>query len=356
MEMAFWETGFGQRFDQDWIEKGDEALRDGNHVEAAACFGKAVETDPFNARAYTRLSSVYRAQGKTDDCLNSLMKALELDPGDRETVLECVSVFGALGKENFAKEVLGAYLKKYPQDAEMRSRLDTLSQPSGQGGGTSGAAEFFNRHGEIQFGRGSIAHATACFEMAIEEDPLMGEAYNNLGVIELQGGKILDALNNFHKALELKPEDGDILANSARGLALVGQVDAAINVYRQYLSTYPQDDTAWEEFEALVRQSGASAWKPDGFTREVADIYRHTAEQLLQAGDLTGASEAIDKALRIDPDAPDSLYVLASLHCAIGQKADAGKILQMALLIDPEHGPCSRLLKSLVGGDSEQAG
>ncbi len=355
MEMALWETDFGQQFTQNWIERGDEALCNGNHVEAAACFGRAIEADPFNAGAYTKLSGAYWVQGKTEDSLNSLLKALELEPGDRNTILECSRVFTALGKGDFAKEVFEAYLDKNPQDADIRSRLDALSSRAEQDG-QSDAAEFFNRQGEIQYGRGNVAHAKACFEMAIEENPLLGEAYNNLGVIELESGKTIEALKNFLKAFELKPEDRDILVNSARGLALAAQFDAAVDVYREYLRRFPEDSKAWEEFEALIRRSVRPAWRPDGLSSGVAEIYRHTAEKLWRVGDLTGASEAVEKALRINPEAPDSLYVLASLHCAEGQKAKARKVLDMALAIDPAHAKCSEMLKTLDSADGGQAG
>ena len=354
MEMAFWGTDVDRQPDQNWIERGEAALRDGNHVEAAECFSRAVEEDPFNAVAYLKLSSLYRAQGKTEDCLNSLLKALEVDPGDRDTILECGGVFAALGKKDFAKEVFEAYLDRNPGDVEIRSRLDTLYTPSEQSPATD-AAEFFNRQGEIQFGRGNIAHATACFEMAIEENPLLGEAYNNLGVIELQSGKITSALENFLKALELKPEDGEILSNSARGLVLAGQVDSAIDLYRQYLRLFPKDGDAWGEFESLVRRSARSTWSPDGLPAGVADIYRHTAERLLAAGDLTGASEAVERALKIEPESPDSLNLLASLHVAVGQMAEARSIVDVALGIDPVHARSSEMLRTLEDGGEEQA-
>ncbi|MDR3555359.1 MAG: tetratricopeptide repeat protein [Syntrophobacteraceae bacterium] len=349
MEMALWETGFEPRSEQDWMQRGEAALRDGKLVEAEGCFGRALAEDPFDAGAYTRLSGVYWAQGKNEDSLNALLKALELQPGDRNTILECGRVFSALGREEFAKEVFQAYLERNPQDEEVRSRLDALSRPAEQERSPR-AAEFFNRHGEIRYGRGNVAHATACFEMAIEEDPLMGDAYNNLGVIKLQGGKTIEALEHFHKALELKPEDGEILINSARGLVLAAQVDTAIDVYREYLRRFPKDSRAWEEFEGLVRQSARPAWKPDGLPGAVADIYRHTAEELRKSGDLTGASEAVEKALRIKPEEPGALYVLASLHQAVGQMAEARRVLDLALAIDPAHAPSLEMLKKLGDG------
>jgi tetratricopeptide (TPR) repeat protein len=191
--------------------------------------------------------------------------------------------------------------------------------------------------------------------MAIEEDPLMAEAYNNLGVLNLESGKVTEALKNFYKAMELKPEDPEILGNSARGLARANQIDVAIDVYREYLRRSPKDNEAWLEFESLIRRSAAPGWNPSGLSIEVADIYLQTAEMLGKAGDLTGASEAIERALKIKPASPGSLYVLASLHYAIGQKDEAEGILDQALVIDPSHGPCSDMLKSIRNGNGEKS-
>ena len=246
--------------------------------------------------------------------------------------------------------MLQSYLDKNPEDKEFRSQLDSLAKPADKGH-CDDAAEFFRRQGEIQFERGNIPHAIACFEMAIDENPLMAEAYNNLGVINLESGKIAEALANFFKALELKPEDTDILGNSARGLAIAAHTDAAIEVYREYLRRCPQDNQAWSQYEALVRQSAALEWHPKGLSEEVADIYLQTAEKLANAGDLTGAAEAVERSLKIKPEAPEALFVLASLHHRIGQKDDAAGILDYALKIDPSHPRCSEMLKSIRNGN-----
>jgi protein O-GlcNAc transferase len=352
MEIVSWDTGCEQISAQGWFEKGEAALREDMHTEAADCFSEVLKANPFNAKAHCRLGNVYWAQGRIEDALNSLTRALELEPGDRDTVLACTRVFAALGKEDFAKEVLQSYVDKNPHDKEIRSRLEPLAGPADQGHLCHDTAEFFSRQGEIQFDRGNVAHAEACFEMAIEENPLMAQAHNNLGVLNLERGNTTEALKNFFRALELKPEDTQILGNSARGLAKANQVDAAIEVYREYLRRSPEDSNAWLEFEALIRQSAAPGWNPVGLSNEVADIYLQTAEMLVKAGDVTGAAQAIERALKIKPASPDSLHVLASLHCAIGQKDEAEGVLDKALIIDPSHQPCSDMLKSIRNGNN----
>ena len=216
MEIAY-DTGCENGSTWSWFEKGEAALGDNKQSEAARCFGQVLKADPFNAKAHCRLSNIYWAQGKTEDALNSLTRALELQPGDRDTVLTCTDVFVALGKKDLAKEVLQSYLDKNPQDKEICFRIESIDEPADKAH-SNDTAEFFQRQGEILFERGNIPHAVSCFEMAIGENPRLAEAYNNLGVIHLESGKITEALENFHRALELKPEDTEILGNSARGL------------------------------------------------------------------------------------------------------------------------------------------
>ncbi len=357
MEIASWDTGCEHITAQRWFEKGEAALCEDKHTEAADCFGEVLKANPFNAKAHCRLGSVYWAQGRIEDALNSITRALELEPGDRDTVLACTRIFTALGKEDFAKEVFQFYVDKNPQDLEIRSRLESLVKAAGPQGPADqdhhgrNAAEFFNRQGEIQFERKNVAHAEACFQMAIEQDPMLAHAHSNLGVLNLERGQVTEALKNFFTALELKPEDTQILANSARGLARANQIDAAIDVYREYLRRSPQDSNAWLEFEALIRKSAVPGWNPGAFSDEVADIYLQSAQKLQKAGDLGGAALAIERALKIKPAAPDSLCVLASLHYAIGQKDEAESVLDQALIIDPSHGHSLEMHKSLHNGD-----
>ena len=350
MEITGWDSGCEQQSAQNWLKKGEAALCENKHSEAIECFGQVLRAEPFNAKAHSRMGNAYWAQGKTEDALNSLTRALELEPGDRDAVLTCTRFFKALGKEDYAREVLQSYLDKNPEDVEFRSQLDSLAKPADKGN-CDDAAEFFRRQGEIQFERGNISHAVACFEMAIEENPLMAEAYNNLGVINLESGKTTEALENFFKALELKPEDTVILGNSARGLAMAAQTDAAIDVYREYLRRCPQDNPAWSQYESLVRKSATLAWHPKGLSEQVADIYLQTAEKLADAGDLTGAAEVVARSLKIKPEEPEALFVLASLHQRIGQQDDAAGILDHALTIDPSHRRCSEMLKSIRNGN-----
>src|SRR5206468_5246811 len=54
----------------------------GEADEAIACYRKAIELDPKNARAHLRLGNAFRAQKKWDEALAEYRQALEIDPKD----------------------------------------------------------------------------------------------------------------------------------------------------------------------------------------------------------------------------------------------------------------------------------
>jgi tetratricopeptide (TPR) repeat protein len=329
--------------------KAEAALLANRPTEAASCFGMVLKDDPFSARAHSGLSRAYWQQGKTEDALNSLTRALELEPNDRETVLQCSRIFDALGKKEFSREVLESYLTRNPQDQSMRKEMDDLDESADSEPADIG--EFFRKQGEVQFERGNLGHATACFEMAIENNPELAEAYSNLGVIQWKNGNLEAALEHLYKALDLKPEDPEILCNSARVLSQAGRADLSVPLFKEYLRRRPEDDEAWDEYESLILQASATQWKPEGLSPAVSDIYVKAAKQLLDAGDFNGAAEVIDKALRIGQGGSEALFVLGSLHNAIGQPDEAKSILEHALLVDPADVDSAALLKSIKNGN-----
>ena len=124
MEVTRLEPGYDtakEEFMHGWFNKAETALTANKPADAVSCFDMVLKDDPFNARAYSGLSRAYWEQGRTEDALNSLTRALELEPDDREIILQCSRIFGKLGKKDFADEVLESYMARNPQDVESLS-------------------------------------------------------------------------------------------------------------------------------------------------------------------------------------------------------------------------------------------
>jgi len=359
MESTRFESGYGQgreslhgRFDQ-----AEAALSANKPAEAETGFDAILRYDPFNVRAHCGLSRAYWGQGRTEDALNSLTRALELEPNDQETILQFSRACNTLGKKDFAREVLQSYLDRNPHAEAIRTEAQSLEGPTPtEDPGQREIAELFRKQGTIQFERGRLDHAIACLEMAIENNPVLAGAHNDLGVIHFQNGNIKEALRHLYNALELDSKDPEILGNSARVLALAGETETAEQMYKEYLRLSPEDDAAWGEYEALLRRGPLQQWDESSLTPEVAGIYIDAAKKLMDAGDLAGAAGAIERALKIRPGAVEAMFVLASLHAGIGHREDAADLLEQALEIDPSDADCSALLKSLRNGNGDGPG
>jgi tetratricopeptide (TPR) repeat protein len=253
------ESGKFQSFvdPSEWVATGEESFRRGAYGESVQFFEKATIDRPFDATIQNNLSVALWHVGDIERSLQHLTRALELEPHNRDVVLNCTQVFRKLGRDAYAQEVLESYLAGNPWDDEVRREMNKPSSTA-TSQTVHNVAHFFNEQGENQYQTGHREHARACFEMALEGDPEYGEAHNNLGVILLEEGKTEEALEHFYQALEADPLNADTLVNSAKGLQALGDWDTAAEYVKLYLQQNPKDEEAWNDYADLIRSLALS--------------------------------------------------------------------------------------------------
>lgn len=360
----------GCGFPGDWIQKGEDAFAAGNTTEAIECFENALQLDPLHAKTHSNLGVIHWHNGEVEKALRSLTRALELDPDDQDVIMNCCMIFEVMGKTEDARDILNAYLQKNPWDDEVRQKLESLEsapqQPcqaplpaDARAEMPFSPAEFLNQQGEEQFKCGRTDRARVCFEMAVEADPELASAHSNLGVIFWQEGDLDRALESLYRALDLNPDDPDIILNSAKVLAAAGETRTAADLFKVYLQRFPQDDDAWKDYEELSKKMNAPAWDPKGLPPEVADVYLRMSAQLRDAGDLAGASDAIDRALRIDSDRAEAYYLLGCSHRDRDECSEALNLFRQGLQKDSTHRElvlaAGELLEKEGNGEEAQA-
>jgi Flp pilus assembly protein TadD len=302
---------------------------------------------PFNPVAHSMLGAAYWRQGHVEDALNSITRALELDPQCREAILSSSMVFRDLKREDDAREVLSAYLRARPDDPEIRSMLDSLpTQPPP--GSCANVADFLNEQGESQYGNGRLDRARVCFEMAIEANPDHGTAHCNLGVVRLEEGNVNVALEHLYRAMELCPDDPVILHNCFLVLKAAGHFEVASELMQLYLQKGFGDDDAWKEYAELLRDTGNSSWSPEGLSGEVAKVYAVMGSKLLGAGDCHGAVSALERALRIDPHHVEAYVHLGRALKALGETTAALQLIQQGIELHPEDPVALSVLNELT--------
>jgi tetratricopeptide (TPR) repeat protein len=291
---------------------------------------------------------VHWHQGRIEDALNSLTRALEIDPTDRGTILNCHMVFTALGRPGDAKDILVAYQTRFPEDCEVKALLQE-TEDTVCGFEESHVAEFFNKQGERQFELGRLDRARACFEMAVEAVGDHADAISNLGVVMLHEGDTEGALEEFYRALELNPDSPDILRNCFEALKAIGELDSAIGLMQILLRKGFGEDADWDEYSSLIRQARASDWSADGLSSEVAEIYLQMGRDLFNAGDVVGAATALERSLKINGRNEEALNELSRVRGGMGDDCAARAILNEGLALLPDHPALMRQAVELKG-------
>ncbi|SMC22441.1 Tfp pilus assembly protein PilF [Desulfacinum hydrothermale DSM 13146] len=318
-------------------------MQAGRWQEAVSLLRPMVEQRPYDARAIGKLGYALWKQGDRQEGVESLERALLLDPDDGEVIKDCVRVFQECGRVQDAREILQSYLDRNPWDMEVKDHMDHLNASGPEtevtcqsnDDGVSKAALLVEL-GEEEFEKENLERARTCFEMALEKDPANAKAHNNLGVLAWQQGDLNGALAHLDKALDLAPTDGEILLNAARALGAAGHCDTASQLLEVYLSAHPQEADVWEEYRELVRQS-VQAWRPDNLDAKVAGIYVEMGRRLADAGDVQGAAEAFARAVRLDPENAEGYLQLGLLYARLDQTDEALELLEQAQALDEEN-------------------
>ena len=105
----------------------------GNWEQAKGILVDVVNRWPTHSEALNNLAVIHWEEGETQTALEYLTKALEIDPNDRQTILNCGDIFTALNQRDDAKAIYSSYLQRHPGDEEIGPLLRELQEDSQNG-------------------------------------------------------------------------------------------------------------------------------------------------------------------------------------------------------------------------------
>lgn len=195
------------------------------------------------------------------------------------------------GRPVLQEALLRHRLEKYPDDSSAHLNLGTLLLNRKENGA-------------------AIAHLREALRLAPEQ----AQALNNLGAALQAEGRIDEALEQFESALRVQPEYSSARYNLANALAARGRLEEAAAGFRLVLAAVPGDRSAREQLTAvLIRMSDSavSGGKLEaaaecyreltGLNPGNADVRNNFGIILAKTGDLTGAVEQFETALKANP-------------------------------------------------------
>lgn len=189
--------------------------------------------------------------------------------------------------------------------------------------------------------RGEWEACLQAYREALKQDPWDVGARRSLVRVLRQYGEARQALGHLELLLLLRPGDSGLRLEAAETALLAGEPELAL---RRLLPEVPTADSLYLEALALLElgrgEQAASALEG---SLEAQDFRPQGWYQLgllrFQQGDVTGAEEALRKALAQEPNLSTALLPLARVHLAQGQVPRAYALLRRAdavLAGDPE--------------------
>lgn len=167
--------------------------------------------------------------------------------------------------------------------------------------------------------------AIAAYGRAVQEFPDDAAAHNSLGLALLQARRLEDALKVYTRAHQLAPDDPIPLEKSADVLERLGRLKEAaqqyINVAEIYLAQRDLEKAIanWERATQLtsglvqIHQRLALAYERTGQRRAAIREYLSLAFTFQRADRTDIASQAVERALRLDPNHPQALNARQAL-------------------------------------------
>jgi tetratricopeptide (TPR) repeat protein len=329
--------------------------------EQAGCFRTGLAIRPDSIAALNNLGLTLVDQGKLDDAVAVLRRAVDLYPKDSNFHY---NVGVALAAQNNLDEAIAEFRRALAldsKDARARNNLCTA----------------YNNRGNALATRNDLDKAIADYRQALDIDPDFAVAYYNLGNALNKQNKPVEAAKAFKKAVKIQPDffnaqlnlgvalgpqnkldeaevalrkavslqPGNALARYNLGLALAGQkkLDEAIAEYREAIKIDPTSAPAYHNLgNALNKQNKASeaieAYKkavsiqPDFFNAQL-----NLGVALGLQNKLEEAEAALRKAVSLQPRNALARYNLGNALAAQGKWDEAADACRKALDIDPRR-------------------
>ncbi|MBI3473171.1 MAG: tetratricopeptide repeat protein [Candidatus Solibacter usitatus] len=318
-------------------------------------FWNAVKTDPSDAESRFQLGAAYLENGNIQEAVESLGKALTLDPSHVRARVKLAGLIA--GQEG--EQTLRGVLTTSPDSLEALNALARieiqLGKPDDAEHCLRQAMERFPNDLQASVGMARLklsqrdwAGAEQILRKAALSAPRSADAAIALAELYLMGGRPADARQWFEKALALDENSAPALLGLGAAQLAAGQKDQAGATYvrvsklpgKQYkhlhasfLFQQGMRDAAISEFERLAKADPGS---------------REARNRLLAAYLLTQrfaeAGKIVETTLRDNPDDADALLMKIQIYLRTGQTGQAEVALREVLHHKPESAEAHYLL------------
>jgi tetratricopeptide (TPR) repeat protein len=268
---------------------------------------------------------------------------IRFSPNDPEAVLEAyreallqfeaAGVAGIEQRHQFAANYhllvnrLGTIIEQLNLLSFLSSEVEGIHAMSNNAINESRLVQDYLDRGKEQLERGNYTEAIALYQEAIEQYPECVELYRKLGVAQEKVGDINGEIASYQQAIALEPEQPHwVYATLGKLLVDRQQWQAAIAVFQQAIDLYP----------------------------ESADLYRELGVAQEKVGDIDGEIASYQKAIALQAEQPNWLYLtLSHLLAQNGNSGAAIAVCKALLTVKPDAMEAHRKVLDILLGEQK---
>ncbi len=295
------------------FRKASEAMRQGDLNAAGDGFAAAAKAAPAFAEAHFNLGLVREEQGRMDEAIASLQKALALKPRLHGGNLFLAVAYYRMSRFELALTAIRKETLAYPNDASAWMWL-----------------------GVIRLGADQPEEAAAALDKAAQLAPANVDILYHRGHAHLLVSKL-----SYQRMLRANPDSWRVRQVLAQADAEADRDADAISEYQAAIKAAPQQPGLHEEL-------GTEYWKMNKIEEAEAEFKReleidpHSMLATYKLGSLLveGAKPVegkplIEAALRQDPNLKEAYYYLARAYMQLGNDSEALDALKKAIAVNP---------------------
>jgi tetratricopeptide (TPR) repeat protein len=208
-----------------------------------------------DAVTLNQLGSAYLTSGELEKAIETLRRALRLDPDLAEIHVNLGNALFRKRDAQGATEALRSAVRLNPGSAAAHSNLGSLLAATG---GFDDARRHFETAIRLEPGSGSAhynygralvdrklwAEAEIRLAAAVKADPRLAEAAVSYGLVLAHRGELNRAIGQYRRAIQLRRDFVEARFNLALALARLGQTGEALEEFRAVLAANPDDHEA----------------------------------------------------------------------------------------------------------------
>lgn len=368
------------------MQLGSMLMRDRKGEEAKGVYGRILETDSLNVKAWVSLAAIYEMKQQPDSALYFYGTAGQIDPDNLSIQKHIFNILLSVEQYNWAIQQALSILEREPGNAALRLQLARLFYHQQEFGAAreqfltyleadSSNTEAIYTVGRISFQQKEYPQALQYFRITTELLPKMPEGWTSLGncylaldmpdsargcfqkarhqglrqgIDQLMGAgyslieKYREAIPYFQKAYQNNSKDPDLMFGLAVAYERSGDFDGAAAVFRRLIKQEPKNHAALNYLGYMYADKGINL---DEAKKMIADamaldpgnaFYIDSMGWVLyRLGEFKKASENMEKAVELMPNDPTLRDHMGDIYLSLGMKERALEQWQKALEMEP---------------------